>query len=61
MDTAAGHERAEGQQHPITIYLWIWATAVCFQHFLLSHRLLSFAGISKMVADHHLHVAEGRA
>src|SRR5882672_6791220 len=35
-------------------------TAVHFQHLLLSHRLLSFAWLSEMDFDHHLHVAEGR-
>src|SRR5882724_9456378 len=30
-------------------------TAVHFQHLLLSHRLLSFAWISEMDFDHHLH------
>jgi len=25
METVAGHQTAEGQQHPIRVYLWIWA------------------------------------
>ena len=33
METAAGHERAEGQQHPIAIYLWIWALLFVFSTF----------------------------
>jgi cytochrome c oxidase subunit IV len=33
MDSAAGHERAEGQQHPIAIYLWIWALLFVFSTF----------------------------
>ena len=30
-DTAAGH--AEGQQHPISIYLWIWGLLFVFSTF----------------------------
>jgi cytochrome c oxidase subunit IV len=30
---APGHEHAEGQQHPITIYLWIWALLFIFSTF----------------------------
>jgi len=33
MERAAGHARAEGQQHPIAVYLWIWALLFVFQHF----------------------------
>src|ERR1700737_1173503 len=33
METVAGHERAEGQQHPIRIYLWIWALLFVFSTF----------------------------
>ena len=33
METAAGHERAEGQQHPLSIYLWIWALLFIFSTF----------------------------
>jgi caa(3)-type oxidase subunit IV len=33
MDTATGHERAEGQQHPLSIYLWIWALLFVFSIF----------------------------
>src|SRR5215475_858653 len=29
----AGHEKAEGQQHPIAIYLWIWALLFVFSTF----------------------------
>jgi cytochrome c oxidase subunit IV len=30
---AAGHEKGEGQQHPIAIYLWIWALLFVFSTF----------------------------
>jgi cytochrome c oxidase subunit 4 len=33
METAAGHPRAEGQQHPLSIYLWIWALLFVFSTF----------------------------
>src|ERR1700693_5895029 len=33
METVAGHQRAEGQQHPIRIYLWIWALLLVFSTF----------------------------
>src|ERR1700739_3998128 len=33
MDAAAAHVRAEGQQHPIAIYLWIWALLFVFSTF----------------------------
>src|SRR5947207_7112593 len=34
MDTVAGHQRAEEhQQHPIAIYLWIWALLFIFSTF----------------------------
>jgi cytochrome c oxidase subunit 4 len=33
METVAGHQRAEGQQHPIRIYLWIWALLFIFSTF----------------------------
>ncbi|TLY73393.1 MAG: cytochrome C oxidase subunit IV [Gammaproteobacteria bacterium] len=33
MEKAAGRERAEGQQHPIAIYLWIWALLFVFSTF----------------------------
>src|SRR5207244_7978337 len=34
MDTVAGHQPAEEhQQHPITIYLWIWALLFIFSTF----------------------------
>jgi len=33
MDAAAAPERAEGQQHPIAIYLWIWALLFVFSTF----------------------------
>src|SRR5437763_14503017 len=34
MDTVAGHARAEEhQQHPIAIYLWIWALLFIFSTF----------------------------
>src|ERR1700676_4756010 len=33
METAAGHGRAEGQQHPIAVYLWIWALLFVFSTF----------------------------
>ena len=29
----AGHEKAEGQQHPIAIYLWIWVLLFVFSTF----------------------------
>src|SRR3979409_2727111 len=31
--TDAGHEHAEGQQHPVAIYLWIWALLFIFSTF----------------------------
>src|SRR5882724_9456377 len=33
METVAGHQRAEGQQHPIRVYLWIWALLFIFSTF----------------------------
>jgi caa(3)-type oxidase subunit IV len=33
VDTTAGHEHAEGQQHPLAIYLWIWALLFVFSTF----------------------------
>ena len=30
---AAAHSKGEGQQHPITIYLWIWALLFVFSTF----------------------------
>ena len=33
MATAAGHEHAEGQQHPIAVYMWIWALLFVFSTF----------------------------
>jgi len=30
---AAAHEKGEGQQHPIAIYLWIWALLFVFSTF----------------------------
>jgi cytochrome c oxidase subunit IV len=30
---AAGHAHAEGQQHPVRIYLWIWALLFVFSTF----------------------------
>ena len=30
---AAVHEKGEGQQHPIAIYLWIWALLFIFSTF----------------------------
>ena len=34
VDTADGHEHAEGgQQHPVAIYLWIWALLFVFSTF----------------------------
>jgi cytochrome c oxidase subunit IV len=33
METAAGQEHAEGQQHPIAVYLWIWALLFVFSTF----------------------------
>jgi len=30
---ASGHEKGEGQQHPIAIYLWIWALLFVFSTF----------------------------
>jgi cytochrome c oxidase subunit IV len=33
METAAGHERTEGQQHPLAVYLWIWALLFVFSTF----------------------------
>jgi cytochrome c oxidase subunit IV len=32
-DSAAGHAHIEGQQHPISIYLWIWALLFVFSTF----------------------------
>src|SRR5439155_11452139 len=44
MDTVAGHARAEDhQQHPVSIYLWIWAL------------LLIFSTFSYLVDYFHLH------
>jgi caa(3)-type oxidase subunit IV len=31
--SAAGHEHAEGQQHPLKVYLWIWALLFVFSTF----------------------------
>ena len=33
MATTAEHARAEGQQHPLSIYLWIWALLFVFSTF----------------------------
>jgi len=33
MDAAAAPEHAEGQQHPVAIYLWIWALLFVFSTF----------------------------
>jgi cytochrome c oxidase subunit 4 len=33
MEAAAHHARAEGQQHPLRIYLWIWALLFIFSTF----------------------------
>ena len=33
VDTTAGHEHAEGQQHPLAVYLWIWALLFVFSTF----------------------------
>jgi cytochrome c oxidase subunit 4 len=33
MAIAAGHEHAEGQQHPIAVYMWIWALLFVFSTF----------------------------
>jgi cytochrome c oxidase subunit 4 len=32
-ETAAGHAGTEGQQHPLAIYLWIWALLFVFSTF----------------------------
>ena len=32
-DAAAAHGHAEGQQHPLTVYLWIWALLFVFSTF----------------------------
>jgi cytochrome c oxidase subunit IV len=32
-DAAAAHAQAEGQQHPLTVYLWIWALLFVFSTF----------------------------
>src|ERR1700716_4052074 len=31
--TDAGHEHAEAQQHPLAVYLWIWALLFVFSTF----------------------------
>src|SRR3981081_226324 len=33
LEPADGHEHAEGQQHPVAIYLWIWALLFVFSTF----------------------------
>ena len=38
-------EAATGQQHPITIYLWIWLLLFVLQHVLVPGRLLPLAGL----------------
>src|ERR1700745_2596140 len=32
-EAVTGHEKGEGQQHPIAIYLWIWALLFVFSTF----------------------------
>jgi cytochrome c oxidase subunit IV len=32
-ETVAAHEHGEGQQHPVAIYLWIWALLFVFSTF----------------------------
>ena len=45
METAAGHGRAEGQQHPIAVYLWIWALLFVFSTFSYLVDYFHFHGI----------------
>ena len=33
VETTAGQEHGEGQQHPVAIYLWIWALLFVFSTF----------------------------
>src|ERR1700720_1176483 len=45
METAAGHGPAEGQQHPIAVYLWIWALLFVFSTFSYLVDYFHFHGI----------------
>jgi cytochrome c oxidase subunit 4 len=33
VEQAAGHAHGEGQQHPVSVYLWIWALLFVFSTF----------------------------
>src|ERR1700737_3559328 len=45
LEKAAAHEHAEGQQHPVSIYLWIWALLFVFSTFSYLVDYFHLAGI----------------